>query len=55
MKLKKTEYQCSAGKRIFEKGSSDADAMEEAVNKWGDKCLGPMEVICDDCFKEMEV
>ena len=51
--MKDNEYQCAKCGNIYEKGRSDVDAMEESVNKFGVQTLTPMEVVCDDCFKEM--
>ena len=51
-RMKDNEYQCAVCGKIYEKGWSDADAIEESVNKFGAQILTPMEVVCDPCFKK---
>jgi hypothetical protein len=48
--MSKKEFKCEMCGGVFEKGWSDADAIEEAVNNG--VAEEPCGVVCDDCFKK---
>ncbi len=47
-------YQCSDCKEIYEKGWSDEEANQEAIELHGkSKDDEDMVIVCDDCFNKM--
>ena len=55
--LGEDEYRCANCKEVFKKIQSDEDAIEEATKNFPDEVEANqnMAVICDDCFKKMEL
>jgi len=52
--MKNTEYKCAKCGGIFEKGWSDADALEECVNRFGKEIINEeLCIVCDDCYKQI--
>lgn len=46
-------YTCENCGGTFEKIQSDQEAMEEAVDLFGDLATGDLAVVCQDCFDDM--
>ena len=51
-KLNKNEYKCECCGKIYEKGWSDEEALEESLALWGELDEDNLAIVCDDCFKE---
>ena len=52
--MKNTEYKCAKCGGIFEKDWSDADALEECVNRFGKEIINEeLCIVCDDCYKQI--
>lgn len=51
--IKENEYQCAMCKNVYEKGQSDEEAMSEAEENFPGVPGEEMEIICDDCYKQM--
>lgn len=51
-KLENNQFQCAECGGIFEKGRPDEEAMEEAIDNFGQETIEeqPLAVICDDCY-----
>ena len=52
--MKENEYQCVACQGIFEKGWSDEEAIAELKENFGDHDIDDCELVCDDCYKQMD-
>lgn len=50
--MKKTEFKCEACGKIYEKGRSDEEVIEETKRLWDKSLLENTSIICDDCFKK---
>ena len=53
VKLKENEYQCEICMGIFEKGWSDEEAKQEALDIWGEIPNEERGLVCDECFKKI--
>ncbi len=45
------EFTCSLCHKTYEKERSDEEAMEEAIDHFGEESMKDAAVVCDDCFK----
>ena len=55
--MKPNEYQCDECHGIFEKGWSDEEASQEAIDIFGkpkEEFESGMAIVCDDCFQKMK-
>jgi hypothetical protein len=52
-KLKEDEYECAACHKVFTKGVSDEEALEEAATLFPTVPIEDTSLVCDDCFQKM--
>jgi hypothetical protein len=52
-KLRENEYECAACHKVFTKGVSDEEALEEAATLFPTVPIEETSLVCEDCFNKM--